>query len=228
MCSTGSSTPCVSPTSMAGSSDSPSLKSSATSSDSQRERSSVHTNVSDTAAATRWSSHSVIWSQIGPGSPSSMEFSASRCTLRSRSRRSCSMSAMRSAMPSVRVTCQRAERPRNSSARAFASSSWAIMRGVSSGCSIALSSERSDIGELLGDRDEIVHGAALVDHLGAPEHLAPQVGDERGESRLVVERAVLQLGGQQPQVARDGEHRHVAGIAAGDRDRCCSICRHSG
>ena len=118
---------------------------SATSSDSQRERSSVHTNVSDTAAATRWSSHSVIWSQIGPGSPSSMALSASRCTLRSRSRRSCSISAMRSVMPSVSVTCQRAERPRNSSARLLASSSWAIIRGVSSGCRIALSSERSEI-----------------------------------------------------------------------------------
>ena len=48
-------------------------------------------------------------------------------------------------MPSVSVTCQRAERPRNSSARAFASSSSAIMRGVSSGFTIAFSSERSEI-----------------------------------------------------------------------------------
>ena len=67
--------------------------------------------------------------------------------------------------------------------------------------------------ELLGDRQEVVHGAALVQQLGAPEHLAAQVHDERGEPRLVVERAVLQLGRQQPQVARDREHRHVARLA---------------
>jgi hypothetical protein len=66
--------------------------------------------------------------------------------------------------------------------------------------------------QLVDHREQIVNGAAFVDRLGAAEHLAAQMRHEGGEAGIVVEAAVLGLGGEQPQIARDGEDRHVAGI----------------
>jgi len=54
------------------------------------------------------------------------------------------MSEIRSATPSDSATCHLDVRLRNCSARAFACSNSAISRGVSSGCKIALSSDRID------------------------------------------------------------------------------------
>ena len=117
------------------------MKCRATFSESHVARSWVQTNVSVTAADTRRSNHSTNWSQTGPGSPSSIESSASRWIERMRSRRSCSMSAMRSVTPSFSVVCQREEIRRSSSARFFVASSCATISGVFSGFCSALSSE---------------------------------------------------------------------------------------
>ena len=142
--STGSSTFSVESTCSSGRVTSSRLKCSATFSASHSDRSFVHTKVSDTAEATRCSSQCTNWSHCGPGSPASMDCSASRIMLRSRSRRSCSMSEMRSLMPSLSVTCQREERRRSSSARSLAASSSASISGVPSGFSSALSSDFSE------------------------------------------------------------------------------------
>ncbi|BAS10723.1 hypothetical protein AHiyo4_41450 [Arthrobacter sp. Hiyo4] len=100
--------------------------------------------MSEIAAAAHSSSHAENWVQVGPGSPWSIAASASRWMRRRRSRRSYSMSAIRSPMPSLSVICHRAERLRSSSACDFASSSPAIIRGVPSGSSSAPSSDRRD------------------------------------------------------------------------------------
>ncbi len=155
----------------------------------------------------------MIWSQIGPGSPSSI----ARLRL-----------ALHFAQPVPEVVLHIGDEigdavgqghlpPRGAPAELVGAASRLFELGDHPRSVLGMQ-DRVELGaqrdrELLHHRDEVVHGPALVDGLRPSEHLAPQVRDQRRESRLVVERAVLQLRGEQPQVTRDGEDRHVADIA---------------
>jgi hypothetical protein len=60
---------------------------------------------------------------------------------------------------------------------------------------------------LVDDGCQVVDGGALVDDFSTLEHLAAQMSYERRKAGLLVELAILQLGGEHAQVTRDGEHR---------------------
>ena len=118
-------------------------KCSATCVASQLARWNAHRKFADTAAAACSSTQPVSWSQIFVGSPlESISSSASRKMSRIRSRRSWSMSALRSATPSLSVCCQRADRSFSAAERPWDSVSSPISSWIVSGLSWALFSER--------------------------------------------------------------------------------------
>ena len=112
----------------------------ATSSASTSARWKAHTKLSPTAVATAFSSSAPISAHTRVGSQESITFSVCWVMARKRPRRSCSMSAVRSAIPSLRICCHSAVCARASCASALRRSRSARSASRAAGSSSASSS----------------------------------------------------------------------------------------
>ena len=116
-------------------------------------------------------------------------------------------------MPSLSVICQREDRLRNSSARDLAASSWAIMCGVSSGCSSAFSSVLTVIANWSTTETRSWTAPRWCTTSALPSTSRRRCATSAGKPDSSFSCTILLLGRQHPQIARHREDRDLTDIS---------------